>query len=109
MKRQDKLSLHKPKRCCTRIIFPNRSGIAGGAPNSIAPRCSCAPANLIIALVADQPCAIRCAPSAVTTGVAKDDPHQSAQPDVFCSPSGNVGEMYRQRTASGKALASIAP
>src|SRR2546429_3665660 len=42
-------------------------------------------------------------------GVAKDEPDQSAQPDVFCSPPWKVGAMYTPRTASGNPFASIDP
>ncbi len=54
------LLCHKPKRCCTLIIFARSDGTAGAAPNRFSLRRSCPPAaSLVMILEADQPCAIR--------------------------------------------------
>src|SRR5229473_3588684 len=89
------------KRCWTRTILARRSGASGLEPKSFPWRRSELVAIRFMVLVADQPCAKRWAPKALMMEVANEEPHQSAQPDVFWSPPGNLGVMKTPRTASG--------
>src|SRR5947209_20052558 len=104
-----RLPFHNLNLCCTRITFASRSGISGLDPNSLSVRRSLPAAMRVMAWGADQLWATRCAPRALMIAVEKEVPRQSAQPDVFCSPLGKLGEIYRPRTASGNPLASVNP
>lgn len=86
-------SRHMPKRCCTFTIFASRVGVSGRRPSGLSWLSPCPATTRFMVLGADRPCAMRWAARALIIAVANDEPHQSAQPDIFCSPPGNVGEI----------------
>src|SRR6266516_1737 len=90
-------------------MFASKLGASGAEPKRFSFCWSWRIAIRLMVLVADQPCAMRWAPRALMIGAANEEPHQSAQPVVFGSPPGNVGEMKRPRTASGMPLLSVIP
>ena len=71
----------------------SRLGASGVAPNREPVRRSGPDESRVRMFDADQPCAIRCIARPLIIAVENEEPLQSAQPVVFCSLVGKVGEI----------------